>query len=361
MTPSAGMATSPTLAPVRPGLSSSTVSGISALGAVVISLLVGVVLVMTAGAPASAVVPRFLEGIVGSRFNMLEVLVTATPLIFTGLTAVVAFQGRFFNIGADGQFLAGGIAATALALNSMMLPASLIIPLCLIAGGIGGTLWLMLPFLLKARFEVNEVVSTLLMNFIALLIVSMLVLHVWVNPVETNVSTSLPNAALLPRVSGSRLHAGFLVALVAAVTMWMVMNRTMVGLRIKWIGSNSVTARALGVRTVRTALSLAVFSGAIAGIGGAIQAMGIQHHLSTSLSNGFGFTGVVVAMLARLNPLGVVLAATFLAAVANGTSNLSRTTSVPSYLSDVIGALILLLTLGLPPVVTAMDRRIRRG
>jgi simple sugar transport system permease protein len=332
---------------------------LSPIAAGVAALLVGTILIAWAGAPIAGAYGALVDGAVGSRFALLETLVTATPLILTGVCVAVAFQARFYNIGAEGQLYAGALVATGLAGGFLDWPAYVLLPVVLAGSFLAGGLLLSGPALLKTQLGVDEVVTTLLLNFIMLLVVDMVVLGPWKDPLLTNSSFKVLDAAELPQlVSSSRLHWGLVIAVAIAIVVWVVMRRTALGYEIKAVGSNARAARFTGISTLRTILVTALISGGLAGVAGGVQLLGLNHALSTKLSSGFGYAGIVVALLARLDPLGVIGAAVFFAAISTGADNLSREFEIPIYLSEVIQALSLLFML---VALLLVRYRIRRG
>jgi general nucleoside transport system permease protein len=325
--------------------------------AVSAALLVSAVLVVASGA---SVVPAFealVRGAFGSKFALLETLVVATPLMFTGLSVAIAFKARLYNIGAEGQLYAGALAAAAVATGKLGLPEGLFLPLALVAGFLGAGAVLVGPAMLKTRFQVDEVVTTLLLNFIILLVVSLIVLGPWKDPLFASASVPVLEGARLPRFTGTRLGYGIVLAVAAALLLWIVIQRTGLGYRIQAIGSNRRAAEFHGISTTRTILAAALISGGLAGLAGACQLLGSTYRLSEGLAVGYGYAGIAVALLARLNPLGVVGAAVFFAAVKTGSDNLAREFAVPPALADVIQGLALLFMLA---ALVLVNFRVRR-
>jgi ABC-type uncharacterized transport system permease subunit len=313
--------------------------------AILVALALCSILIGLAGAPVLASYATLVQEALGSRLGITETLTRATPLILTGLAAAIAFRARFWNIGAEGQFYLGAIAVAALGSVDWGLPPALMIPLLLLAGAIAGALFLLGPAVLKLRFGVDEVVTTLLLNFVALLLVSMLIEGPMKDPLSFGWPQSVPvvEAGILPQlIERSRLHLGLLLALVAAAVIAFVNNRTVFGLSARAVGLGAPAARHAGIRVGRILLLTALLSGAMAGLAGAVEVTGLKGYVTTDLSPGFGTAGVIVAMLASLNPLGVVPAAIFVAAVFVGADAMARSHGVPSFIADVIVATSLL-------------------
>ncbi len=312
------------------------------------ALALAAVLIRLAGAPVLPAFGDLVIGAFGSKLAITETLVRATPLIFTGLAVAVAFRARLWNIGAEGQLYAGALAVAALGSGAIHLPAPLLIPLLLAAGAAAGILLLLGPVVLRLRFGVDEVVTTLLLNFVTLLFVSMMIEGPLRDPLAFGWPQSAPivDAATLPKlVAGSRLHAGLLMALLAAIVTALIQSRTVFGLESRAIGLNAAAARFAGVRVPAVLLGVACLSGGLAGLAGAVEVLGLKGYLTADMSPGFGYTGIVVAMLAGLHPLGVVGAALFVAAMFVGADAMSRAVAIPTYIADVTVAISLLTML----------------
>ncbi|MBL0936368.1 MAG: ABC transporter permease [Rhizobiaceae bacterium] len=315
------------------------------LGAVAATLLIASLLVMAAGASPLSVFGLVIKGAAGSQFALLETLTRATPLIFTGLAVAVAFRARLWNIGAEAQLYVGGIVTVVLGTGLLPLPAPILIPVIMLATILAGGLVLLGPAILKTRFGVDEVVTTLLLNFVVLLFVSMLLEGVLKDPMGLGwpQSQMVSTDARLPRiVEGRRLHYGFVIALVAAFAVWFVMKKTALGYEMRAVGVNAEAARFAGIPVNAVLMKTALISGGLAALGGFSEVAGLKGNLTLDLSSGFGYTGIVVAMLAMLNPLGVVAAAIFVAGIFVGADAMSRAAGVPSYIAEVMVATALL-------------------
>lgn len=317
--------------------------------AVAAALALSGILIAAAGAPVLEAYWRILVGAFGSRLSATETLTRATPLMLTGLAAAVAFRARVWNIGGEGQFYFGAISVAAVGSQFLAsAPGYLSIPLLLVVGAIAGMVLLVIPLWLRLRFSVDEVVTSLLLNFVAVLIVSMLIDGPLKDPLAFGwpQSQAVPDAAMLPKlVFRSRLHWGFGIALILAFGIHFIQSRTVFGLKSRAAGLNPEGAVFAGVPLARTLLLVACVSGGLAGLAGAIEVMGVKGYVTTDLSPGFGYSGIVVAMLAGLNPLGVVLAALFTATMFVGADGMSRALKIPSYIADVTVALSLITML----------------
>ncbi len=315
------------------------------LAALAVTMAVAALLVLAAGASPFAVFYLVARGAAGSQFALFETLTRATPLIFTGLAVAVAFRARLWNIGAEAQLYAGAVVTVVLGTGALPLPGVVLIPLTMLAAMLAGALLLAGPALLKVRFGVDEVVTTLLLNFIVLLFVSMLLDGPLKDPMGLGwpQSPKVISAAQLPRlVTGKRLHFGFVIAIAAAAVVWAVMKRATLGYEMRAVGHNREAAGFAGIPVNAVLMKTALLSGGIAALAGFSEVAGLKGNLTLDLSPGFGYTGIVVAMLAMLNPLGVVLAAIFVAGIFVGADAMSRSTGVPSYIADVMVATALL-------------------
>ncbi|MHC2485779.1 ABC transporter permease [Rhizobium leguminosarum] len=315
--------------------------------AVIAALALAGILISIAGAPVIDAYWRILTGAFGSRLSATETLTRATPLMLTGLAAAVAFRARLWNIGAEGQFYLGAVAVAA-ASSKLLLPAPILIPLLLLVGAIAGMVLILIPLWLRLRFSVDEVVTSLLLNFIAVLFVSMLIDGILKDPLAFGwpQSQSVSDHAMLPKlIARSRLHIGFVIAIALAVVVHFIQSRTVFGMQSRAAGLNPGGAVFAGVPLARTLVKVACLSGGLAGLAGAIEVMGVKGYVTTDLSPGFGYAGIVVAMLANLNPLGVVFAAIFTATMFVGADGMSRGLGIPTYIADVTVALSLLTML----------------
>jgi len=329
--------------------------------AIIVALMLCSVLVAWAGAPIGDAYAALVRGAFGSMFSISETLTRATPLIFTGLAVAVAFRAKLWNIGGEGQLYAGALAATWIGTGALALPPAITIPSLFLGGAIAGGLLLLLPTLLKIRLRVDEVVTTLLLNFVVLLFVDYLLFGPLKDPMAMGWPQAAPivDAGVLPvLVAKTRLHQGFVWALAAALAVWVLMRFTRWGFEIRAVGLNPDAAAFAGIPINATILRTALLSGGLAACAGVTEVAGTKGYLTVDISPGFGYTGIAVAMLAGLNPLGVIIAAIFIAAIYNGADSMSRAMGISNYLADVITATALLTVL----VSTLFVKyRVRRG
>ena len=315
--------------------------------AILATLLLCSTLILLAGADVLDAYRALFAGALGSRFNLVETVVKAAPLVLTGLAVAIAFRARFWNIGAEGQLLAGAMAAAFVGAREG-LPAWSLVPAMILAGALAGAATAALPAALRVRLKVDDVVATLMLNFVIFYTMMALLDGSWKDPLSGYPdSPDIRMDAEFPVVmEGTRLHLGVLLAALAAIAMWLLITWTTLGFRIRAVGANARAAAHGGIAVGRVMLLAAATSGALAGLAGVGEVAGLHFQVMAGLSPGYGYTGIVVAMLAGLNPLGVVPSALFFAAVATGAESMARQTGVPVFLGDVIQgtSLICMLT-----------------
>ena len=284
-----------------------------------------------------------------TRVNAIEVLVSATPLLLTGAAVTFAFAAGYYNIGAEGQLFAGAIAAAGLGVAMKDIPAIITIPSIIIAGFAAGMAWAWVPAILKVKLQVDEVVTTLLLNSVMGFIVSALLNGPWRDPnsgwpQSPEIGASAIFFKLIPR---SRLSFGFLIGLIAIAVLWFLLTRTSFGLKMRAVGLGKPAAHFAGINVGRTTLIAALVSGGIAGVAGVALVCGIQYHLISDLSAGYGYTGIIIATLGSLNAVGVFIASLFFGLVDAGAQTVSRVLGVPVYLGEITQAAMLLVALGM--------------
>jgi general nucleoside transport system permease protein len=319
------------------------------LEAILITFAITAGPILLAGANPIEAYYQFVIAPLTSTFTAIEVLVTATPILLTGAAVAIAFRAGFWNIGAEGQLLLGAIAAAGVGQVVGGWPPIAALTAMIVAGALAGAAWVLVPALLRIRFGIDEVVTTLLLNPVALLLVNGLLHGPWRDPV-----TGFPESPRIAAVAEfpqllerSRLHLGFLLAMAVIVVAWYVLARTPAGLRLRAVGLSPHGARFAGINVGRTLLAAALVSGAIAGLAGVSEVAGIQQRLTSGLSPGYGYTGIVVATLGTLTMPGVALAALFLGDLAVGASSAARSLGIPSQLGAVVQGVLLLTTVAL--------------
>lgn len=314
------------------------------IGLIVIALVLATVFLAASGYDAMAIINGIVEGV---TVDIAGTIRWATPLILAGLAICVTYKAEVFNLGVDGQLYMGAAAATAVAVNipaSMNQGAALL--LVFLAAMIAGALFALIPALMKVYLDTNEVVSTLLLNFIATLYIEYLVTGPLRDPAagtNLNASQVLNENTWLPRISffePSSANIGFYIAVIVMIVLSFVFYRTVFGHEIKIVGSNPVLAKYAGMKPKKTILQVMAMSGAIAGIIGAVEVTAVQHRLLAGFNPDFGFSGIVVSLLANNNPIGVLFSGIFFGALKNGGINMERITDVPSAVTDIVTSII---------------------
>ncbi|WP_430538969.1 ABC transporter permease [Ruegeria pomeroyi] len=321
--------------------------GIPVLSAV-IALAFAAIPLIAAGANPITAYGEMVKGVFGSVFALSEMLTRATPLIFTGLAAALAFRAKLWNIGAEGQLYLGAMAAVAVGAGWLDLPGLVLVPLIVILGAAAGAAGMAVPTYLKSRFGADEVVTTLLLNFIILIFLQMMLEGPLKDPMGLGWPQSAPildQGMLPPLMDRMRVHSGLILALVLAAVAQFMLARSVWGFRLRAVGENAAAARHAGINVNRSLFGVAIISGGLAGLAGVSEVAGLKGYLTADLSPGFGYTGIVVAMLAGLSPVGVVIAALFIASVFVGADSMSRAMGVSSFLADLVVSMSLLCVL----------------
>ncbi len=329
--------------------------------AIVFSLLVSALLIKMAEADILTAFGSLWSGAFGSTRAFFETLVRSTPLILTGLAASMAFRGKIWNIGAEGQLFIGAMTGYWASTMFGGLPSIVLIPIIIIFSFIGGALWGALAGYLKTRFDVDVIISTIMLNYIATYFLSFMLSangpwredgSFFQQSAKLAKSTFFP--LLVPR---SRLHLGFLIAISAAVLIYILLKKTSLGYEIRAFGFNPIASRFKGANISKTVIIIMFISGGLAGLAGAGELFGIHHRLRPDISVNLGYTGIIVAMLAGLNPIAVIPAGIIFGALLNGATKLQIISGVPSSLIYAIQAIVLLFYL---TGTTLAQYRIRR-
>ncbi len=328
--------------------------------AIVIAFAIGALIVLATGNNPVAAYVALLQGAVGDSNAIGRTLLNATPLIFTGLAVAVAFRAGLFNIGGEGQLYIGAITAAALGVSLSFLGLFAIVPVlgaCILTG----FLWGGIPGFLKARFGAHEVITTIMLNFIAINLATYLALNTFSDDgLVPGTATIDPAARISPIGFGlGRANYGLLVALLAAVAVYLLLWRTRLGFRIRAVGLSPGAANYAGMSIgTNTVLALAI-GGALAGLGGGVEVMGVYGKMSIPFVSNLGFNGIGVALLGRNHPAGVVLGALLFGGLASGAQELQFATDVPLDLADVLLAVILLLVTATKLVELVVGKRAR--
>ena len=319
--------------------------------AVVTAMLVGALVIWSAGGDPLAAYQGLFEGAFGSARALSETTVWASPYIFAGLAVALAFKGGLFNIGAEGQLALGAVAAAWIgyALPDVLgiaIPGPLHLLLAVAGGILAGGIWGAIPGWLKARTGGHEVINTIMMNYISLNMVSFLLNGPMKDPNPLNVIARTPliaeGARFSPIFEGFRMHWGFVLALVMAFLVWWLLWKTTLGFEIRTAGSNPDAAKYAGINVARTIVLSMAFSGMLAGLAGVIEVTALNYRHELGFSSGYGFDAIAIALLGKTHPLGVVLAAILFGAMRNGATRMQFLTQIPVDVIQVIQALILL-------------------
>lgn len=325
------------------------------VGAIVLSLLVGAIFILLIGKNPLTAYVALLQGAFGDVFSLGETLENTTPLILTGLAVAFAFRAKLFNIGGEGQFLMGALAATWAGIN-LPLPPVVHLIVALLVGTIVGGLWGGIAGLLKAIRGVHEVISTIMLNFIALFFVSFMVTGPMKEPSALDVPQTakiLETAQLLKIMPPSRLSAGIIIALLAAGFIWWLLWKTTVGYEVRAVGLNPFAAEYAGIKPNFNMFLAMLISGGLAGLGGAIIITGLFLRYQHGFEPGYGFTAIAVSLVGGNNPPGVVMAALLFAALSQGARGMQNVAGVPQDIVLIIQALVIFFVAA-PQIVRAL-------
>jgi simple sugar transport system permease protein len=335
-------------------------TALSSLGAVAVALLIGAVIIVLSGDDPVEAYQALFQGAFGGRRPISETLVSATPLILGGLAFAVAFRAGLFNIGIEGQLVLGGFAAGLIGAIDLGLPIVIHLPLAILAGAVVGGIWGGIPGVLKARFGTHEVISTIMLNYLAFRLASYLIgqedLLKVVNP-TLQATDPVVDAARLPNLlDRTRLHSGLILALLAAIVLWYVLFRTTLGYRLRAVGLSPGAAAYAGIPWGRTITLAMVASGLLGGMAGASESLGLQGRYY-DLAPGYGFTAIAVGLVGRNHPAGVVLAGLLFGALNAGATRMQNTAGTPK---DLVSILLALVILSVAAFAVADRIRLRR-
>lgn len=325
----------------------------SPLLAILVALLVGAIMLLLLGANPLAAYATMVRGVFGSMSGFTQSLVKATPLLLVGLGICIAFRASMINIGGEGQIIAGALMATWFSLQFRTWPGWLLIPATLVMGFLAGAFWGFIPGVLKARLNVNEILSTVMMNAIALQLMNLLVRGPLIDPAGVAAKTYLPQSERLPQqvwlgrlAPQTLLHSGVIIAVLLAVMVYVFLWRTTIGYRIRAVGLSPDASRYAGIPVpFYQALSLTL-AGGFAGLAGVIEVIGVQHRLLEGITSGYGFSGIVAALFGGLHPLGLIPASWLFGSLLVGADMMQRAVQVPSALIDTLLGLVVLLVVG---------------
>lgn len=338
-------------APRDKPMTSPVTSILIMLGAAIVALIVGAGLMSLMGANPIIGYGELLKGMAGTKQNVAESLLKTTPLLIIALGIAIAFTASVWNIGAEGQFYMGALFSTWLVLVLPSLPWIVLIPLAAVVAAIAGGLWGGIVGFLRAKFSVNEIIVTVMMNYIAIFFIRFMVQ----GPLRETQSSGVgfprtdpvPQSVWLPKIiPGTRLHLGFIAALVLAGLVYFLLRHTVFGYRLRAVGKNPTAALYSGINVNAMIFRAMALSGALAGVAGLVEVFGVHHRLLDGISPGYGFIGIIVTLLGKQNPLGIVIAATLLAALNVGASTMQRGIGIPVSLVTAIEYLMVFLVVG---------------
>jgi ABC-type uncharacterized transport system permease subunit len=336
---------------------SSLFDGLLPVIATLAALVVGAVMLLVLGVNPLEAYAALWDGAFGSTNALAETLVKATPLLLVALGICISFRGDVINIGGEGQMIVGAILATWVGLTFTTWPGWLVIILSLLAGFLGGAIWGGIPGFLKAYFNVNEILSTVMMNAIAVQLMNFLLRGPMIDPAQAELASKIPQTARLleafrlPRLSPTRLHLGALLAVILAVLVYILLWRTVLGYRIRAVGQNPDASRYAGINVKRYVVLALLLSGAFAGLAGAVQVYGVNYRMITDGSaSGFtgsaGFNGIVAALFGQLHPIWSIPASILFGALLVGANKMQRVVQVPSALVIALNGLVVVFVVG---------------
>jgi ABC-type uncharacterized transport system permease subunit len=331
------------------------------IAAVLLAFAIGAMLLLALGKNPLEAYWALISGAFGSVAGLTATLTKATPLMLVGLGVCISFRGGVINIGGEGQLIVGALAATAMGLALSTLPGWLLLPIVLLTGAAAGAFWGGIAGVLKARLNVNEILTTVMLNSIAFQLMNWLLRGPLLDPAQREAGTHIPQTEALPEsiwllklVPRTQLHTGIFFAVVLAVLVYLLLWRTTLGYRIRTVGLNPSAARYAGIRVpFYVALSL-ILGGAFAGLAGAVEVAGLHHRMLEGMSGGYGFSGIVAALFGKLHPLGLIPSSILFGGLLVGADKMQRAIQVPSALITVINGLVVMF-------VVASDLYVRRA
>ncbi len=347
-----------------------SLGGVIPLGAALVAFLFGAIMILALGANPIDGLGAILDGAFGTRERLATTAVRATPLLLVGTGICVAFRARVINIGGEGQIVIGALLATWVALAIPDTPKPILLPLVMIAGMIGGGFWGAIPGALKAYASVNEILSTIMLNLVAVQIMNYLLRGPMIDPLEVE-GSRIPqterltdNAALPTLVSGTRLHLGVLIGILAAVAAYILLWRMPLGFKLRAVGHNPDAARASGISVERSIVTAMAISGSLSGLAGVVLVFGSEslRMVTDGSTAGFtgaaGFNGIVAALFGGLHPLWTIPSAFLFGALLTGANNLQRVLQIPSPLAVALNGIVVMFVVSSSHVRTWIEKRI---
>lgn len=332
---------------------------------VALAVAIGSILIVVTGHDPVKAFAALLQGSFGGPVQIGWTIMRATPLIFTGLAVAFGFRANLFNIGAEGQLVLGSFAAAWLGLLLSNLPPILAVPLIVLGAALAGAAWALVPALLKAKVGAHEVITTMMFSWIGLYLTSWLVSGPLMDKGGIPQTPMLPESVwlvsldkIVPGLPPVSAHLGFLLALALAALVWWILKYTTLGYQVRAVGFNPTAAENGGISIARTTVWALCISGALAGLAGASEVLGVQHRMfdQVSAGSGFGFTGIAVALLAKNNPIAVIFAAILFGALSAGAGTMQLEADVPQKIITIIQALIIFFV-GAETIITWLIKR----
>ena len=326
--------------------------------AIVLAFLVGAIVLLATGySPINAYL-AVIKGAFGDIYGIGQTFTQATPIIFTALAFIFAFKCGLFNIGAEGQLLIGGFTAALVGISFGDLPVYIHLPLALLAGAAGGALWGFIPGILKARLGAHEVITSMMLSYVALYITSYMVNYPFIAPPGWVAQTvPVTPSAELPRIlPPTQLSASIFIAIGMAVMTTLILDKTVLGYEVRAVGLSTSAAKSNGINVKNTVVFAFVMSGALAGLGGAGEILGVHHRFINGFSPGYGFDGLAVGLIGGLNPIGSVLAAILIGALRAGGMTMNTVTGVPIDIVSVLQGLVVLFVAA-PRLINYLSRK----
>ncbi|MBW1616104.1 MAG: ABC transporter permease [Deltaproteobacteria bacterium] len=316
--------------------------------AIIFALFAGGVFLYAIGVNPFSAYFNVCSQIFGNKWGIEDLLLKMSPLMLTGISVAIAAKMRLWNIGADGQLYMGACAATWVALTFGGSNGLTLLPMMFVAGVIAGALWIFIPAFLKAHFNVNDIITTLLMNYIAINWVDYLLFGSWRDPNSLNfpITAIFPSAASLPMIKNVNLHIGFLIGIFIILLIYFFLVKSKFGIHVNIVGNNPNAAEYSGINKKRLIILIMMISGAIAGLAGVIELTGVHHRLQQNISLGYGYTGIIVTWLSRAHPLGVIFNAFFMAFVFVGGEIMQMNAGLPVAMIYLFQGIILFSVLG---------------
>ncbi|MHC1771523.1 MAG: ABC transporter permease [Flexilinea sp.] len=341
-----------------------TIDAIIPIFATILALFIGIFVLKALGKDPVEAYKALFEGAFGSQRAIIQTTIKATPLLLVGIGVCIAFRGGVINIGGEGQIIMGALASAAVALYLPIKSRAVMIPVCLLSSMLAGAIWGGIPGVLKARIGVNEILTTVMMNSIAVYFSNFLLRGPMIDPHEIEMGTRAAQTALMPEYTWltrlappTQLNTGTILAVILSVLAFILLWRTTIGYRIRAVGFNSDASRYAGIRVpVYQALAL-ILSGAFAGLAGGIEVFGVQHRVLENISANYGFNGIVTALFGNLHPIGTIPAAFLFGGLMVGGNKMQRTVQVHSAFIDTMLGLVVLFVVGAKIFSTNRSKR----